>query len=182
MSAHVPSLPFELDPLIAAAKRRARLRRVVAIAVVVVAGAAAGTAFALRAGHALGICAAPPSGWKEHTMPRTSTRVATVALTTFRFGQMDNFFGLASNLRWPANGVMVAVSNEGPDATPPFRHALRVASGDFTGLEWMRWPGANVAIRSQGRVLDAYVEMRAVTRATVAAANAALGGVHSCST
>jgi hypothetical protein len=40
MSAHVPALPFELDPLIAEAKQRARRRRLIAALVLVVAGAA----------------------------------------------------------------------------------------------------------------------------------------------
>jgi hypothetical protein len=76
---------------------------------------------------------------------------------------------------------MIAVSNEGPDATPRFTRALRVGSGDFSGFEGMKWPAANVAVRSHGRVLDAYVEMRTVTPATVAAANQVLAGVHTCS-
>jgi hypothetical protein len=52
MTAHVPRLPFSLDPLVAEAKRRARQRRVLVIAVVVVVviGAVAGTTLALRPG------------------------------------------------------------------------------------------------------------------------------------
>jgi hypothetical protein len=93
---------------------------------------------------------------------------------------MDDLYGLATPLRWPAQGVMVAVSNEGPDATPPFRRVLRVAGADFRGFEGMRWPAANVAVRSQGRVLNAYVEARTVNPETVAAANTALADVRAC--
>jgi hypothetical protein len=120
-------------------------------------------------------------GWKEQTIQRTSTTVATVVLTNFRFGQLDDFYGLASAMAWPPHGAMVAVSNEGPAETPPFRRALRIGSGDLRGFEGMRWPSANVAVRSHGRVLNAYVELRTVTPATVAAANRALAGVRTCS-
>lgn len=49
MTAHVPRLPFALDPLIREAKRRARQRRVlVALGVVLVGGLVAGFALALR--------------------------------------------------------------------------------------------------------------------------------------
>lgn len=41
MSAHVPALPLEVDPLIAEAKQRARRRRLIAVVALVVAGAAA---------------------------------------------------------------------------------------------------------------------------------------------
>jgi hypothetical protein len=184
MAAHTPALPLEADPLVAEAKRRARRRRLVmAAATIVVAGTAAGATYSLRSsGNVLALCATPPSGWKEHTIPRTPTRVATVVLTNFRFGRMDDAFGLAAPLAWPPRGAMIAVSNEGPAATPPFRRALEVGKGDFRGFEGMRWPAANVALRSHGRVLDAYVELHAVTPATVAAANAALAGIHTCST
>jgi hypothetical protein len=183
MSAHGPALTIEADPLIAEARRRANLRRLLAVVVVLAAGAAAAATFSLRSsGAALGMCASPPSGWKERTIAKTSTTVATVVLTNFRFGQLDNFYGLAaSGMRWPAGGAMIAVSNEGPDATPRFTHALRVGSGDFGGFEGMTWPAANVAVHSHGRVLDAYVELRTVTPATIAAVNQALAGVHACS-
>jgi hypothetical protein len=183
MTAHVPALPLEVDPLVAEAKRRARRRRLAVAAIVVLASAAVGTTFALRSsGGALGLCATPPTGWKEHAIPRTPTTVATVVLTNFRFGRMDDLYGLAAPLKWPPGGAMIAVSNEGPAATPPFRRALAVGGGDFAGFEGMRWPATEVAVRSHGRVLDAYVELHAVTPATIAAANAALAGVRICST
>jgi hypothetical protein len=182
MSAHNPALPFEADPLIAEAKRRARRRRILAVAGAVAVAAAVGASFGLRAGGGVtGLCASPPVGWKERSLPKTGVTEATVVLTNFRFGRLDDFYGLSSPVRWPPRGVMVAVSNEGPAATPPFRRALRVAGADFQGFEGMRWPGANVAVRLPNRVLNAYVEVRTVTPATIAAANAALAGVHTCS-
>lgn len=106
---------------------------------------------------------------------------ATVVLTNFRFGRLDDFYGLASPLRWPARGIMIAVSNDGPDATPDFRRVLRVTGGDFKGLEGSRWPAAQLGIRSQSRVVVAYVEVRTVTQAAIATVNRALAGVRVCS-
>lgn len=95
---------------------------------------------------------------------------------------MDDTFGLtAPGIQWPADGAMIAVSNEGPAATPPISRALRVGRRDLARLEGARWPFMEVAIRSNGRVLDAYVEMRTVTPATIAAVNQALSGIHTCS-
>jgi hypothetical protein len=48
MTLHVPRLPFALDPLIAEAKRRAKQRRVLVLAALVVVGIVVGLAFALR--------------------------------------------------------------------------------------------------------------------------------------
>jgi hypothetical protein len=104
-----------------------------------------------------------------------------VVLTNFRFGQMDDFYGLgASTQHWPHEGVMVDVLDDGPDATPRFGRALRVERADFRGFEGARFPVAERAARSNGRVLDAYVEIRSVTPATIAAANRVLAGVHTC--
>jgi hypothetical protein len=182
MSTRVPALPLEADPLIAEARQRARRRRLLAVAVVGAAAAAIGSTLGLRSsGGEVGVCATPPAGWKERTIPKTGMSEATVVLTNFRFGRMDDFYGLASPLRWPSGGVMVAVSNEGPDATPPFRGVLRVGGADFKGFEGLRFPASNVALRSQGRVLNAYVEAGSLTPSTIAAANRALAGVHTCS-
>jgi hypothetical protein len=152
----------------------------VVVLVLAVAGAVAGWLALRSSGGVTGLCASPPTGWRERTIPKAGMTEATVVLTNFRFGRMDDFYGLSSPLRWPPRGVMVAVSNEGPAATPPFRQALRVARGDFSGFEGMRWPGANVAVHSRGRVLNAYVEARTITPATIAAANAVLAGIHTC--
>lgn len=53
MSAHVPALPLEADPLIAEAKQRARRRRLIAAAVLLAVGAAAGV-LAFGAGRGSG--------------------------------------------------------------------------------------------------------------------------------
>ena len=172
-----------LDPLIAEAKRRAHRRRFLlsAAAAMVVAGVVAVT-FAVESGSdvSIALCATSPSGWKERTLTNTRLGPPAVVLTDFRFGRLDDFYGLSSSLRWPHDGVMVAVSNEPPDTTPRFGPALRVASSDFQGFEGLAHPAAQAAIRSRGRVLHAYVEVGAVTPATVAAANAALAGIRFC--
>jgi len=183
MSAQVPALPLEVDPLIAEAKQRARRRRLLVLgALVVIAAAAVGTAVELQASKKLlGVCGATRSGWQRRTVDNPALGPPAVVLTNFRFGRMDDFYGLAASQHWPARGVMVVVMNEGPAATPPFRSALRVGRRDFVGMEGMRQPAAEAAIRSQGRVLEAYAEVGTVTPATVAAANRALAGVRACS-
>jgi hypothetical protein len=152
----------------------------VGVFVLAVAGAVGGWLALRSSGGVTGLCTSPPTGLKEHYISKSGVQEATVVLTNFRFGQMDDFYGLDNRLRWPLRGVMIAVSNEGPDATPPFRHALRVAGADFHGFEGLKYPAANVAIRSQGRVLDAYAEVRTVTPAAIATVNRALADVRAC--
>jgi len=107
---------------------------------------------------------------------------ATVVLTNFRFGAMDDFYGLTSPLPWPSQGIMIAVSNDRPHASPRFVRSLHVSRADFGGLEGVRMPAAMLGVRTQGRVLTAWVEVGSVTKATVAGANAALAGVTACTT
>jgi Protein of unknown function (DUF4232) len=54
MSAHVPALPLEADPLIAEAKQRARRRRLIAAAALVVVGAAVGGGLGFGSGGGSG--------------------------------------------------------------------------------------------------------------------------------
>lgn len=177
----VPALPFDLHPLIAEAKRRAR-RRALLAAIVLIAAAAA--VFATESGGGgVGLCANAPSGWKTRLVrPGPLPSPLALVMTDWRFGKMDDFYGLGgSTQHWPRNAVTIAVLNEGPDATPPISPSLRVDARDFGTFEGMRFPFAERAVRSGGRVLDAYVEVGTVTPATVAAANAALGSVRACS-
>jgi hypothetical protein len=103
-------------------------------------------------------------------------------LTNFRFGRMDDFYGLTDRFTWPATGVTVVVNNEEPAATPRTKDgALRITARDFGGLEGSTQPSGQIAIRSNGRILNAYIEVGALTPATVAAANEALAGVRTCS-
>jgi hypothetical protein len=157
------------------------MRVLVVVLVLAVAGAVAGWLALRSSGGVTGLCASPPTGWKERTIPKAGMTEATVVLTNFRFGTLDDFYGLASPLRWPAHGMMIAVSNDGPDATPNFRRALRVTGTDFKGLEGLRWPAVQLGIRSQGRVLVAYVEVRTVTPAAIATVNRALADIRVCS-
>jgi hypothetical protein len=132
--------------------------------VVAVSGVVGGW-FALRSAQGeTGTCASAPSGLKKRYVPKSGLQEATVVLTNFRFGRMDDFYGLAPGTRWPSDGVTIAVSNEGPDATPPFRRALRVTGGDFRAYEGMKWPAAHLGVRSRGRVLEAYAEVRTLLR------------------
>lgn len=153
------------------------------VLLVLAAAAAVSGWLAVRSSRGVtGLCVSPSplAGLKERSIPKVGMTEETVVLTNFRFGRMDDFDGLASRLRWPPQGIMIAVSNDGPDSTPRFRQDLRVTAADFQGFEGLKWPAANVAIRSQGRVLDAYAEVRTVTPAAIRTVNGALAGVHAC--
>lgn len=181
----VLALPVGLDPLIAEAKQRARRRHLLALgAVVVVAAAAVGTTYGLRSsGNFRGICATAPPGWKQQTVTNIALGQPTVVLTNFRFGRTDNIpYGLTTP-NWPAGGVTVAVSNWGSAAKPfgPRPHVLRVERASFGGIEGVSLPAAGFQVESNGRLLGAYVEVGALTPSTIAAANAALAGVRTCS-
>ena len=152
----------------------------VGVLVLAVAGAVNGWLATRSSGAVTALCGPPPTGLKERSIPKAGLTEATVVFTNFRFGQMDDFYGLAAGRRWPPGGITIAVSNEGPDSTPPFRRALEVTGSDFEGFEGESWPTAHVAVRSQGRVLDAYAEVRTVTPATVAIVNRALANVRVC--
>jgi len=152
----------------------------VVVLVLVLAGSVGGWLASRANAGATGLCASAPSGLREHYIPKSGVQEATVVLTNFRFGQMDNFYGLAPGRNWPPGGITIAVSNEGPDSTPPFRRTLQVKASDFRGYEGMKWPAAHIAIRSLGRVLDAYVETRTVTPAAIATVYRTLAGVRAC--
>jgi hypothetical protein len=175
-----------LDPLVAEAKARARRRRLLALgAILVVAAASMGTAYGLRSsGNALGVCATVPLGWKVRTVFNFPLPAPpTVVLTNFRFGRMDDLWGFTDpSLDWPANGVTVAVSNDGPAEPSVKEGPLRVSRTDFGPFEGVRTNFAQATISSHGRILDAYVKVGALTPATVAAANQALASVRTCST
>lgn len=179
-----------LDPLIAEAKERAYRRRLllVLLAGVVVAVVVAGTSFVLRSsGNSRGICATPPSGFKQRTVRGVNGAPMTVVLTNFRFGRMNDHFGLVTALPhsrpWPAGGVTVAVSNFGPVRSSGAKAGLlRVDRAAFGGMEGAMLPAAEFQVEQNGRLLGAYVEVGTLTAGTVAAANQALAGVRTCST
>jgi hypothetical protein len=178
------ALPLGLDPLIAEAKERARRRRLLALgAVVVVAAAAVGTTLGTRSasGNSLGMCATVPSGWLEKTVNEPSLNPPAVVLTNFKFGRMDDFYGLTDRFDWPANGVTVAVSNVAASPARLDGGVLRVSAKDFGGLEGAPHPSGQIVVRSNGRILNGYVEVGTITPATIAAANQALAGVRTCS-
>lgn len=154
-----------------------------ALAVLAVAGALAGWLALRSSGGATGLCSSAPGGLKERSFPKARQVEATIVLTNFRFGSVDDFYGIGASAgrHWPRGGITIVVINEGPDATPPIRQELRVHRADFRGMEGSTWPAAHVAIRSQGRFLDAYAEVRGLTPASVATVNRALAGVRVCS-
>jgi len=153
---------------------------VVVVVVVALAAAVSGWLAARSSGGVTGLCASPPPGLKERSLPKAGSREATVVFTNFRFGQMDDFYGLAAGRLWPHDGITIAVSNDGPDSTPASKKALRVTGSDFQGFEGDRYPTAHVAIRFHGRVLDGYAEVRTVTPSAVAAVNRALADIRPC--
>jgi hypothetical protein len=160
-------------------------RRTLVLAGVFVLAVSGGLAGWLAAGSsagATGLCASAPSGLKERSFPKKRLTEAAVVLTNFRFGSVDDFYGIgaAAGRDWPRGGIAIAVINEGPDSSPALRRALRVSRADFRGFEGSRWPVAHVAMRSQGRVLDAYAEVRSVTPGAIATVNRALAAVRLC--
>jgi hypothetical protein len=156
------------------------------VLVVVVSLVVAGVVFGWLAGRSsggvTGLCASTPTGLRERTFPKTGITETTVVLTNFRFGSVDDFYGIgaAGGRHWPRGGITVAVINEGPASSPPLSRVFRVSGADFRGFEGSRWPVAHVAVRSQGRVLEAYAEVRTVTPAAVATVNRALAGIRIC--
>ena len=174
---------FSLSRLIAEAKERARRRRLLALgAVVVLAAAAVGTTYGLRtSGNSLGLCATPPSGWKQRPATVFSS-VPTIVLTNFRFGRPNYFYGINDfNLSWPRDGVIIAVQSS-PRTAHAEPGALTVAASDFRAAEGAKLPVAALSVLSHGRALIAWVEVGSVSPATIAAANQALAGVRVCST
>lgn len=153
-----------------------------AVAVVVVAAALSGWLAARASGGATGLCASAPTGLRERTFAKTPATETTAVLTNFRFGSVDDFYGIgdAAGRNWPRGGITIAVINEGPASSPQLRGTLRVSAADFRGFGGSRWPTAHIAIRSQGRVLDAYAEARTVTPAIVRTVNHALASVRVC--
>ncbi|HEY7421527.1 MAG TPA: hypothetical protein VH541_05915 [Gaiellaceae bacterium] len=156
----------------------------VALLALALASGVGGWLAARSSGGVTGLCAFARAGLRERTFSKTRTYEATVVLTNFRFGGVDDFYGIgaAAGRDWPRHGITVAVINEGPDSSPPLRSALRVSGADFRGFEGSRWPVAHLAIRSQGRVLEAYAEARTVTPAVVTTVNRALAEVRLCRT
>ncbi len=150
--------------------------------ILVGAGAVAGWLALGSSAAVTGLCGSAPAGLKERSFPKNRQSEATVVLTNFRFGTVDDFYGIGASAgrHWPRGGVTIVVINEGPDVTPPFRRVLRMHRADFRGMEGSAWPAALTAVRSQGRSVVAYAEVRGVTPVAVATVNRALAGVRVC--
>jgi len=111
-------------------------------------------------------------------------------LTNFRFGQMDNFYGLdgfAEN--WPSGAVMIGVMSSRTDLASVSSDTapLRIRAGDFQVSPELKAEGmfsaplAETWRFSNNHQLTAFVEVRSVTPATVAKANEILASVRGCS-
>ena len=100
-----------LDPLIAEAKQRAHRRHVLLAGLAVAALAAAGVTTTLEtrvSDASTGICATPPSGFKQRTVSASRRSLPTVVLTNFRFGRMSDNFGLVTAVPHPRPGLPTA--------------------------------------------------------------------------
>jgi hypothetical protein len=190
--AHVPRLPFSLDPLIAEAKRRARLRRsvVLALLAVVVAAAIAATIFSLRSsGTPAALCVTPPAGWRERPAWGVGSArwepVAGLVLTNFRFGRPSYDDGLVDyRVPWPRGGVIIEILSW-HTAKPEFPGRVRAGRlelrrSDRTGLEGFYHPVLRGNFRFEGRSVTVTAEFRKATVAAIASANRALADVRAC--
>src|SRR5262249_19530325 len=145
--------------------------------------AAVGTTYGLRTSpaNALGVCATTPPGWQQMSVTNIPNQPPTVVLTNFRFGRMNDLYGLTDRFNWPGNGVTVAVINYGRRNEHLSERPLSVTRADFGGLEGSTQPSGEISVRSNGLVLYAYFEVGKLTPATIALANQALAGVRVCS-
>jgi hypothetical protein len=153
----------------------------VAVFALAASGALAGWLASGSSAGATGLCASAPTGLKERSFPKGRYEAA-IELSNFRFGGVNDFYGIGASAgrTWPSGGITIVVVNEGPSASPPVRSALRVRAADFGGFEGSPWPTAHVAVRSKGRFLEAYAEVRTVTPPAVATVNRALAHVRAC--
>src|SRR3954447_16630129 len=84
-----------------------RRRLVLVVLVLAVAGAVSGWLAARSSGGVTGLCASSPTGLRKRTFPKTRITETTVVLTNFRFGSVDDFYGIgdAAGRDWPRGGV-----------------------------------------------------------------------------
>jgi hypothetical protein len=122
----------------------------VLVVVLVLVGSLSGWLAARSSGGVTGLCASAPAGLRERTFPKTPTTEATVVLTDFRFGSVDNFYGIgdAAGRNWPQNGITVAVSG------------LRRGEERHSGGRRNRQPGA----RKHSRLPRLVLLRRGITR------------------
>jgi hypothetical protein len=162
MTARVPHLPFELDPLIAEAKRRMRRRRyLMGLALVVAAAVATALTLGLRAGQPsrAGVSASRYSGrlysvadvkrafaqlgWK--LVPAPSRPHGLVVLKALWNVPGQDFSGSATGGIVDVATRRTAVGNEPTQATQGMSYANVTAFGRFTTIDNVR--GALSALR-----------------------------------
>jgi hypothetical protein len=89
MTAHVPRLPFALDPLMAEAKKRARQRRTrIVLAVLLLAGVGGGVAFALGSPGGGSRSGGGPTGASQHA---TAAQQEAIAQARTQIGYLRAF-------------------------------------------------------------------------------------------
>jgi hypothetical protein len=71
----------------------------VVVLALVAAGAVSGWFAARSSGGVTGLCASATAGLKERNLPKIGIRDATIVLTNFRFGRIDDFL---RTRRWKA--------------------------------------------------------------------------------
>jgi hypothetical protein len=182
MTAHLPRLPFSLDPLIRQAKRRGRRKQALVVAAAVLAAGAAVGWFVLRPAGGGVFCAKPPGGWQTrsvHHFGRTD-----LVLTNFRFGNLaDNDGLLDAHLPWPSQGAMLTAI---PWSGPPSKRGTVVSRLNVRRSQFVFSDGAPHWITSRfvhykRSDLLFWVELRALTISSLANANRALATVRPCS-
>jgi hypothetical protein len=186
MSAHVPALPLELDPLIAEAKQRARRRRLLVVAALLLTvGAAAGGVLAFGAGNGSGevpwLPARPQLGPTNPPLApacRASQLRAKLGLQGGGLGTVVGSLIVANRgsapcalVGMPKLSIAGATSRwrlaRGPqqnayDPLTPAPSSLRaLAPGRWasTAIEWGNWcgRGSNVSTTNPGRLPRALV-------------------------
>jgi len=151
----------------------------------------AGTTTAPKSGpQAAGaaLCLTRPRGWKSDWVPSPSPgQPPALELTNFRFGRSSLEWGLLDpHVHWASGDVMVVVADWTKAASHAFRSAffpsaLRIRRTDVARYGTFPVKIGHRLIKSDGRLLEVWVEARPPTPSTLAAANRVLAGVRVCS-
>jgi hypothetical protein len=138
----------------------------------------------LRPAGAEGVfCAKPPSGWQARNVQHFGR--TDLVLTNFEFGNLaDNDGLLDANVLWPRQGAMIAAipwEQGSPLKRVTVVNRLRVHQSQFVfsggAPHWI----TSRLVHFKGRYLLFWVEVRALTRRSVANANRALATLRPCS-
>jgi hypothetical protein len=133
------------------------------------------------------LCVKLPKGWKSAWLPSPAAAdPPALALTNFRFGKSSLEWGLLDpHVHWARGDVMVVVADWTKAASTAFRSAffpsaLRVRRTDVARYGTFPVKIGHRLIKTDGRLLEVWVEARPPTASTLAAANRVLAGVGVC--